>query len=79
MNSKINFQNSNNNFSSKIEENFANNPKKVYIFSGKFKEGGFDILEDEFIDSSAKKYIVIGIDKKNTTKIIRTKHKGTKT
>ena len=70
MNSKINFQNSNNNFSSKIEENFANNPKKVYIFSGKFKEGGFDILEDEFIDSSAKKYIVIGIDKKNTTKIM---------
>ena len=55
MNSKINFQNSKNNFSSKIEENFANNPKKVYIFSGKFKEGGFDILEDEFIDSSAKK------------------------
>lgn len=71
MNSKMFFQlNNNNTVSSKIEEGFEKNPKKVYIFSGNFKEGGFNILEDNFIDSDAKKYIVIGIDKKNTTKVM---------
>ena len=70
MNSRMFFQSNNNNtVSSKIEEGFEKNPKKVYIFSGNFKEGGFNILEDNFIDSDAKKYIVIGIDKKNTTRI----------
>lgn len=71
MNSKMFFQlNNNNTVSSKIEEGFEKDPKKVYIFSGNFKEGGFNILEDNFIDSDAKKYIVIGIDKKNTTKVM---------
>ena len=71
MNSKMFFQiNNNDTMSSKIEEGFDNSPKRVYIFSGNFKEGGFNILEDYFIDSDAKKYIVIGIDKKNTTKIM---------
>ena len=71
MNSKLFFQkNETNTMSSKITENFENNPKKVYVFSGAFKEGGFNILEDEFIDSKAKIYVAIGIDKKNTTKIM---------
>ena len=44
MNSKMFFQlNNNNTVSSKIEEGFEKNPKKVYIFSGNFKEGGFNI------------------------------------
>lgn len=71
MNSKMFFQiNNNDTILSKIEEGFNNSPKRVYIISGNFKEGGFNILEDYFIDSDAKKYIVIGIDKKNTTKIM---------
>lgn len=71
MNSKMFFQiNNNDTILSKIEERFNNSPKRVYIISGNFKEGGFNILEDYFIDSDAKKYIVIGIDKKNTTKIM---------
>ena len=69
MKSKLYFQiNETNKMSFKIKENFSNKPKRVYIFSGTFKEGGFTILEDEFIDTSAKIYAVIGIDKKNTTK-----------
>lgn len=54
--------------SSKITENFEKVPKKVYIFSGTFKESGFKIIEEDFIDSKAKIYLAIGIDKKNTTK-----------
>lgn len=69
MNSKLFFQkNEINTMSQKITENFENKPKKVYVFSGAFKEGGFNILEEEFIDSKSKIYIAIGIDKKNTTK-----------
>lgn len=71
MKSKLYFQiNETNKMSSKIKENFADKPKKVYIFSSTFKEGGFAILEDEFIDTNAKIYAVIGIDKKNTTKLM---------
>lgn len=71
MNSKLFFQkNEINTMASKITQNFVNNPKKVYVFSGAFKEGGFNILEDEFIDSKSKIYIAIGIDKKNTTKLM---------
>ncbi len=43
-------------------------PKKVYFFMGNIKESGFDILEECLIDLKARKLIVIGIDKKNTTK-----------
>lgn len=71
MDSRLFFQkNEINTMSSKIKENFESKPKKVYIFSGTFKEGGFNILEDEFIDSDSKLYFVIGIDKKNTTKLM---------
>lgn len=43
-------------------------PKKAYFFVGNIKESGFDILEECLIDLKAKKLIVFGIDKKNTTK-----------
>lgn len=43
-------------------------PKKAYFFMGNIKESGFDILEECLIDLKAKKLIVIGVDKKNTTK-----------
>lgn len=69
MKSKIFFQmNEMDTISSKITENFEKSPKKVYIFSGTFKESGFKIIEENFIDSKAKIYLAIGIDKKNTTK-----------
>lgn len=43
-------------------------PKKAYFFMGDIKESGFDILEECLIDLKARKLIVIGVDKKNTTK-----------
>lgn len=43
-------------------------PKKVYFYMGNMKESGFDILEECLIDLKAKKLIVLGVDKKNTTK-----------
>ncbi len=43
-------------------------PKKAYFFMGDIKESGFDILEECLIDLKARKLIVIGINKKNTTK-----------
>ena len=51
MKSKIFFQmNEMDTISSKITENFEKVPKKVYIFSGTFKESGFKIIEEDFID-----------------------------
>lgn len=71
MNSKLFFQTSDKNtMSSKLTENFEQKPKKVYVFAGTLKEGGFNILEDNFFDSKAKIYITLGIDKKNTTKLM---------
>jgi len=43
-------------------------PKKVYFFMGDIKESGFDILEECLIDLKARKLIVIGVNRKNTTK-----------
>ena len=43
-------------------------PKKVYFYMGDVKESGFDILEECLIDLKARKLIVIGVNKKNTTK-----------
>lgn len=54
----------------KIEEEFINNPKKVYILLGKLKEDGYGFLEEQLIDCKSKIYVVLGIDKKNTTKSI---------
>jgi len=41
---------------------------KLYIIIGSVKETGYDCIEELLIDLKAKKHIVLGIDKKNTTK-----------
>ncbi len=43
-------------------------PKKIYFYIGNMKETGFEMLEECLIDLKARKLIVLGIDKKNTTK-----------
>jgi len=52
----------------RLLEESESKPKKAYFFMGNIKESGFDILEECLIDLKAKKLIVIGVDKKNTTK-----------
>jgi len=42
--------------------------QKLYIMMGRVKETGYDYIEELLIDLKAKKHIVMGIDKKNTTK-----------
>lgn len=58
----------NNTFSDTISSAFSKNPKNVYFICGSLKESGFRIIEENFIDCSAKFLFAIGIDKKNTTK-----------
>lgn len=53
---------------SKIAESFAQKPKKAYFFFGNLKDTGFKVLEEELVDSKAKIYFAIGVDKKNTTR-----------
>lgn len=42
--------------------------KKIYIVASNVKESGYDVLEECLIDLKARKFIVLGIDKKNTTR-----------
>jgi len=42
--------------------------KKIYIIASDVKESGYDILEECLIDLRARKFIALGIDKKNTTR-----------
>ncbi len=42
--------------------------KKIYIIASDVKESGYDILEECLIDLKARKFIALGIDKKNTTR-----------
>ena len=42
--------------------------KKTYVVTGTVKESGWDIIEEFLIDLKARKFIALGIDKKNTTK-----------
>src|SRR5574344_1110260 len=71
MNSKLIIQSEKENtIISKIAECFENNPKKVYILCSTLKEDGFKLLEDCFIDTKSELFIALGIDKKNTTKIM---------
>lgn len=41
---------------------------KLYVMAGCIKETGYDVIEEVLIDLKAKTHIVMGIDKKNTTK-----------
>lgn len=69
--SNVIFQaNNENTLSEKLKKAFNEKPKKAYFFCGNLKETGFKLIEDELIDSETKSYFVIGIDKKNTTKVM---------
>ncbi len=69
MNIKLIFQkDGNNTLNESITSSFERNPKKVYFFCSTLKENGFRMIEENFIDSKAKLYFAIGIDKKNTTR-----------
>ena len=60
--------NKNNTLIENISNEFSSNPKKVYIIAGTMKENGFKLLEEEMIDTKAKIYFAIGIDKKHTVR-----------
>lgn len=55
-----------------LQENFFANAnkdlKKLYVLIGGLKESGYDVLEELLIDLKARKLILLGIDKKYTTK-----------
>lgn len=57
-----------NTLSNEIKKAFENKPKKAYFFCGTLKDTGFKLIEEEMIDSKAKIFFAIGIDKKNTTR-----------
>ena len=61
-------ENNNNTLIENIEKCFSNKPKKVYIISGEVKETGLKLIEEEMIDSKAKMFFALGIDKKNTVR-----------
>ena len=63
-------QNEENSISAEIVKAFEMKPKKAYFFVGNLKDTGFRILEEEIIDSKVKLYFAIGIDKKNTTRVM---------
>lgn len=42
--------------------------KKIYIIASDIKESGYDIVEECLIDLKARKFIALGINKKNTTR-----------
>ncbi len=57
-----------------------NKLKKIYIVVSDVKETGYDIIEECLIDLKARKFIALGIDKKNTTrKMLENVLKYTKT
>lgn len=61
-------KNKKNTLADAITASFERKPKKIYLFFGNLKENGFKIIEDELFDNKIKPFIVIGIDKKNTTR-----------
>lgn len=61
-------QNGVNTLKEKFELHSNADLKKTYMVIGNMKDSGFDILEEFLIDLKARKYFVVGIDKKNTTR-----------
>ena len=57
-----------NTLASAISKSLEENAKKAYFFIGNFKETGYKILEEDFIDIKTKLFFYIGIDKKATTR-----------
>ena len=50
--------------------NSLKDAKKVFVVSGSFKESGYNLLEEELLDTKIKSKFIIGVDKKNTTKFM---------
>ncbi len=63
-------QNGVNTLKEKFELHSNSELKKTYMVIGSMKDTGFDILEEFLIDLKARKYFMVGIDKKNTTRRI---------
>lgn len=61
-------QNGVNTLKEKFELHSNADLKKTYMVIGNMKDSGFDILEEFLIDLKARKYFIVGIDKKNTTR-----------
>lgn len=57
-----------NTLASAISSCLNENAKKAYFFVGNFKETGYKILEEDFIDIKTKLFFAIGIDKRTTTR-----------
>lgn len=57
-----------NTLASAISSCLSENAKKAYFFVGNFKETGYKILEEDFIDIKTKLFFAIGIDKRTTTR-----------
>lgn len=57
-----------NTIASAISDCLERNAKKAYFFIGNFKETGYKIIEEDFIDIKTKLFFAIGIDKKTTTR-----------
>lgn len=57
-----------NTLASAISNCLNENAKKAYFFVGNFKETGYKILEEDFIDIKTKLFFAIGIDKRTTTR-----------
>ena len=51
-------------------DSFEKKPKNVYLILGDLKETGFKLIEEEFIDTKIKLFVAIGVNKKNTTRIM---------
>ncbi len=51
-----------------ISKCLENKAKKAYFFVGNFKETGYKVIEEDFIDIKTKLFFAIGIDKKTTTR-----------
>lgn len=65
---EILIQNKENSLLESFLSSFSKSPKKVYMFLSDLKETGFRLIEEEFIDTSIKLYMGIGVNKKNTTR-----------
>ena len=57
-----------NSIKEEIQNRFSDDVKKFYMFCGDIRETGFREIEEGLIDKKIKTYMVIGVDKKSTTR-----------
>jgi hypothetical protein len=72
MKSEIIFQDEDNNLLDLIKKSVDKKPKNIYILLGDVKESGYELLENIILGIKSKIMLLIGIDKKNTTKSMLT-------